>query len=101
MDLKEIQKPLLDGSPKASVEGSDELNIPDSKVHPRMEDSNSARTGADLTSPSKTTFQKSQAQAAMDSFLIYFGESAGLRQNERSDGPNGRPVDEESELSDM
>jgi len=36
----------------------------------------------------------------MDSFLIYFGESAGTKYNERVDGPNGRPVDEESELSD-
>ena len=36
----------------------------------------------------------------MDSFLIYFSESAGMRQNERSDGQHGRPVDEESELSD-
>lgn len=45
-DLKDIQKPLLDGSPKASVEGSEELNIPDSKVQPRVEDSNTARTGS-------------------------------------------------------
>ena len=47
-DLKDIQKPLLDGhSPQASEQGNDDINIPDySKVHPRAEDSRSGPTGS-------------------------------------------------------
>ena len=41
---------------------------------------------------------KTETQAQLDSFLIYFGESAA--HNKRNDGEKGRPTDEESELSD-
>lgn len=46
-DLNDIKKPLLDdlNSPKGSDAGSDVINIPDSKVRPRNEDSGSGVTG--------------------------------------------------------
>ena len=89
--LKDIKKPLLDGhSPQASEQGNDDdINIPAHKV---AEDSRPVSTG-NFTNAAKT-----ETQAQLDSFLIYFGESAA--HNERKDGDYGRPVDEESELSD-
>lgn len=65
-------------------------------MHPRDEPSGSG-AGGSYSSPNPI---KSETQSQLDSFLIYFGESAGTRGNERGEGDKSRPCDEESELSD-
>lgn len=43
---------------------------------------------------------KNENQSRIDSFLIYFSESAGTKANERKDETNTKTADEDSELSD-
>lgn len=100
-DLKDIQKPLLDGlaSPQGSDQGSnDNVKIPD-QPGAMNDDAVSGFTQADYLNPQKVF--KNELQSKLDSFLIYFGSSAGTKKNERQDdGQIKSAVGEESEMSD-
>jgi len=99
-DLKDIQKPLLvdEPSPRGSPQASDDVQIPDSKVRPVADDTVSGFTQANYLNPQKAF--KNENQSKLDSFLIYFGESAGTKANQRTDEANTKAADDESDLSD-
>jgi hypothetical protein len=100
-DLRDLDKPLLDvASPKGSpVASNDEVNIPDSRVRPVADDTVSGFTQGQYMNPQKVF--KNENQSKLDSFLIYFSESAGTKANERKDEMNTKAAEDESEVSDQ
>jgi hypothetical protein len=82
-DLKEIEKPLLDVAGLTSPRGSNDddsqenLKMPDHKVRPVADDQVSGFTQANYMNPQKVF--KNENQSKLDSFLIYFSESAGTK----------------------
>ena len=101
-ELKDIQKPLLEGlaSPQGSDPGSNgNINIPDA-TRENNDDAVSGFTQADYRNPQKVF--KNENQSKLDSFLIYFADSAATKKNERfvDDATKKIAGGDESEMSD-
>ena len=98
-ELRDHQKPLLDGfvSPQGSdAEANEKINIPDAAGDDK-DDAVSGFTQADYRNPQKVF--KNENQSKLDSFLNFFGDSAGKKGNERDD--DGQKKSKTADESDM